>query len=63
MNASQRRLTRRSTLRVLPVGTTVFTPSGAEAKVQGVNNAGLVVVKLKNNRKFEYGLRHLARSA
>lgn len=63
MNASQRRITRRSTLRVLPVGTAVFTPSGAEGKVRGVTNGGMVVVQLKNNRKYDYGMRHLSRAA
>lgn len=64
MNASQRRITRRSTLRVLPVGTIVSVPTGTEAKVTGVNNIGReVIVKFKNNRTAAYAPFQLKRAA
>lgn len=55
MNASQRRIARRSLISAFPVGTPVVLDTGKVAKVENVNNAGTkLIVKRGDNRRVEF---------
>lgn len=60
MNASQRRISRRSILTAFKLNASVETPTGAVAKITNVMpNNRLVVVKYKNNRTATLSLKEV----
>lgn len=55
MNASQRRIARRQTLAVYPVGSSVYMPSGKPGKVEGTNHTGRrIMVRRGDNRVIPF---------
>jgi hypothetical protein len=61
MNASQRRIARRSVLSVHPLGSAVMMPTGKPATVIGTNGHGsALMVRRADNRRVSLKLRDIS---